>query len=212
MKPRLPSDLSLAELFFEVLKLNQCALATAFLFCRRTAGAKATGALGAGSGLRRTRLMLRSSSKRAQLEQIESLRALTLRRVWRISFEVAALPDQVGESEAGAQELKPEPLPVKTPGEVLTGETAVGLVQLLHLRSTRCRWSVHGASRVTQGRSSSARCTWAAVMARVLRGGFLQGALGRGLRAGQAVAGLRSSWRAAASKGLAWMPTSWRRA
>ena len=35
MKRRLPSDLSLAELFLEVLKLKQGALATAFLFCRR---------------------------------------------------------------------------------------------------------------------------------------------------------------------------------
>jgi hypothetical protein len=35
VKPRLPSDLSLAELFLEVLKLKQGALPTVFLFCRR---------------------------------------------------------------------------------------------------------------------------------------------------------------------------------
>ena len=45
-------------------------------------------------------------------------------------LEVAHELDQVGESEAGAEELKPEPLPLKTQREVLTGEAAVGLVQL----------------------------------------------------------------------------------
>jgi len=41
---------------------------------------------------------------------------------------------QVSEGKAGAEELEPEPLPVKTPGEVLTGEAAIGLVQLLQVR------------------------------------------------------------------------------
>ena len=36
MKPRLPSDLSLVELFFEILKLSQGALPTALLFGGRT--------------------------------------------------------------------------------------------------------------------------------------------------------------------------------
>ena len=38
---------------------------------------------------------------------------------------------QVSEGKAGAEELEPEPLPVKAQGKVLTGEMAIGLVQLL---------------------------------------------------------------------------------
>ena len=48
MKPRLPSDLSLAELFLEVLKLKQGALATALLFCWRTGRRKRDRHLGRG--------------------------------------------------------------------------------------------------------------------------------------------------------------------
>jgi hypothetical protein len=45
-------------------------------------------------------------------------------------LEIAHDVDQVLESEASAEELEPEALPVKTQGKVLTGETAIGLVQL----------------------------------------------------------------------------------
>ena len=48
VKPRLPSDLSLAELFLEVLKLKQGALATALLFCWRTGRRKRDRHLGRG--------------------------------------------------------------------------------------------------------------------------------------------------------------------
>ena len=44
---------------------------------------------------------------------------------------------QIGLGEAGAQELIPKPLPVKTQREVLTGELAIDLVQLLDLRRPR---------------------------------------------------------------------------
>ena len=81
-------------------------------------------------------------------------------------LEIAHDLDQIGESEAGAEELEPKALPVKTQGEVLTGEAAIGLVQLLQLRRGGWRRADHRASWATQGKSSSARCTWAAVMAR----------------------------------------------
>ena len=49
-------------------------------------------------------------------------------------LEIAHHADQVGAGKARAGELKPEPLPVKTQGQVLPGEPAIGLVQLLQLR------------------------------------------------------------------------------
>ena len=52
-------------------------------------------------------------------------------------MEVAHHLAQVGQGEAGAKELKPEPFPVKTQGKVLPGEAAIGLVQLLQLRRYR---------------------------------------------------------------------------
>jgi hypothetical protein len=45
--------------------------------------------------------------------------------------------DQVREGKAGAVELIPEPLPVKAQGEVLTGETAIGLVEVLQVHRHR---------------------------------------------------------------------------
>ena len=48
MKARLPSDLSLAELFFEVLKLSQGALPTALLFGWRTGRCQHDRRLGRG--------------------------------------------------------------------------------------------------------------------------------------------------------------------
>jgi len=38
---------------------------------------------------------------------------------------------EIGQGKTGAVELKPEPLPVKTQAEVLTGELAIGLVEVL---------------------------------------------------------------------------------
>ncbi len=57
--------------------------------------------------------------------------------------------DQVGYGEAGAQELEPKSLPVKTQGEVLTGETAIGLVELFQLRRYRWGQRVHLVSCAT---------------------------------------------------------------
>jgi hypothetical protein len=48
-------------------------------------------------------------------------------------LEIAHDADEVGEGEAGPEELKPEPLPVKAQGEALTGEAAIGLVKLHQL-------------------------------------------------------------------------------
>ena len=52
-------------------------------------------------------------------------------------LQVAYDLDQVGEGKAGAVELKPEPLPVKAQSEVLSGETAIGLVEVLQLHRPR---------------------------------------------------------------------------
>ena len=49
-------------------------------------------------------------------------------------LEIAYDLEEIGEGKTSAEELEPEPLPVKTQGEVLSGETAIGLVQLLQLR------------------------------------------------------------------------------
>jgi hypothetical protein len=46
-----------------------------------------------------------------------------------LPLEIADDLNQVGPAEAGAVELKPEPLPVKAPGEVLAGEPVAGLME-----------------------------------------------------------------------------------
>jgi hypothetical protein len=66
-----------------------------------------------------------------QLEEVgEFERADVTPGVADFFLQVAHDLEEIGEGEAGAEELEPEPLPVKTETEVLTGEAAIGLVQL----------------------------------------------------------------------------------
>jgi len=52
-------------------------------------------------------------------------------------LEVSDDLSEVTEGEAGSAKLKPKPFPVKTQPEVLTGEAAIGLMQLLDLSGPR---------------------------------------------------------------------------
>jgi hypothetical protein len=70
--------------------------------------------------------------KPIQLEQIGELEGADIAAaVADLLLEVAHNLGEVSQGKAGAVELEPEPLPVKTQAEVLTGELAIGLVEVL---------------------------------------------------------------------------------
>jgi hypothetical protein len=131
----------LAEGFFESAQLIQSVLAAAFLFGGRADWERRDEAM---------RIWGRSGQtnpadaevffEAIQLEEIGEFEGADVAAgVADLLLEVADDLGQVGQGEAGAVELKPEPLPVKAQREVLTGETAIGLMELLDLRGPR--WS-----------------------------------------------------------------------
>ena len=127
--------MSLAELFLEVLKLKQSALATALLFCRRTGRRKHDRHLGRGLWGEPNAADVEVFLEAVELEEIGEFEGADVATgMADFPLKIAHDLGQVSEGKAGAEELEPEPLPVKTPGEVLTGEAAIGLVQLLQVR------------------------------------------------------------------------------
>jgi hypothetical protein len=128
----------LAELFFEILKLSQGALPTPLLFYGRTGRREGDRWLGRGFRTETNAADVEVFLEAVQLEEIGEFEGADVATgVADFLLEVAHDLGQVGESEASAEELEPEPLPVKTAGEVLSGEAAIGLVQLLQLRGHR---------------------------------------------------------------------------
>ena len=151
MEPRwrTGSEPSLAELFFEVAQLLQGMLTPALLLGRRARWSGGDWGSWARSFDRETdpadvKVLLEA----VQLEQIGEFEGADVATgVADFLLEIAHHLDQVGEREASPEELEPEPFPVKTQREVLTGETAIGLVKLRqqkrHLLGV---WGHRGAS------------------------------------------------------------------
>jgi hypothetical protein len=142
---RARSELSSAELFLEITQLAQSALSAAFLVGRRWGWSRR--AL-EGRVCRRpepdptdVEILLEA----VQLEEIGEFEGSHIpARVADFPLQVANDLNQVVHGEAGVPELIPKPLPVKTQREVLTGEAAIGLVQLCDLRGDGWSWAVHG--------------------------------------------------------------------
>ena len=134
------SDLSLAEFLLETAELVQGALPTTGLLGRRDRGSRGGVEWGSDRWPEPDTADMEIFLEAIQLEEIGKLeRPHITARLTDFLLQIANDLDQIALCELSAQELIPKPLPVKTQREVLTGETAIGLVQLLDLRVHR--WS-----------------------------------------------------------------------
>jgi hypothetical protein len=124
---------SMAQLFPENAELVQSALAALDLFGRRDGGSSR--GFGRVSGWPEPHAAdVEVFLKPVELEEVGDFERPDIAPCESdFLLQVSNDLGQIGRSEAGAEELIPKPLPVKTQGEVLTGELAIGLVQLLDL-------------------------------------------------------------------------------
>jgi hypothetical protein len=133
-------DPAVAKFFLEIMQLVQGALSAASLVGRRDhrdrRGLEGRVCCGPQPDTADVKIFLEA----IQLEEIGKLeRSDITARLTDFLLQVGNDLDQIAVGEAGAQELIPKPLPVKAQREVLTGKTAIGLMQLLDLRVHR--WS-----------------------------------------------------------------------
>jgi hypothetical protein len=129
------SNLAMAELIFEIAQLIQGALPTALLFGWRSSRGQWSFEGRVCRGVEPDAADVEIFLKPIELEEIGKFeRSDIAPSLTDFLLQVSDDSDQVGLSKAGAQELVPKPLPVKTQGEVLAGEAAIALMQLLDLR------------------------------------------------------------------------------
>ena len=138
------SDLSVAEFVFDLSQLVQGVLSAAFLFGRRAGRRERVSCWRARSRSEPNTADVEIFLEAVQLEEIGQFeRPDIAARMTDFLLEVTDDLDQMVPGKAATQELIPKPLPVKTEAEVLTGETAIGLVELLDLRGQRWWRAIH---------------------------------------------------------------------
>jgi hypothetical protein len=125
------------KLFFKLAQLFQSALTATFLFGR------GAGRRQGSCETRRARSQMDAADIEIFLEAVELEKIGELERadippgVADFLLEITNDLGEISHGKACAVELKPEPFPVKTQGEILTGEAAIGLVKSLDLSRDR---------------------------------------------------------------------------
>ena len=121
----------MAKFLFEITQLPQSVLTAALLFGGRT-GRNGGWIFGAWFDGQTNAADVEVFLEAIQLEEVGEFEGADVAPgVADFLLEITHDLNEIGEGEAGAVELKPKPLPVKTQREVLTGQVAIGVMERL---------------------------------------------------------------------------------